>query len=273
MRDDTAAQTYALSAEAAEFYRSTFVPALFDAWARHLVDAVDVRPGQSVLDVACGTGVVAAAAADRAGPSGTVLGLDSNEAMLAVARRLRPDLRWQRGDACALPFGDGSFDVVVSQAGLMFFADRVAALREMGRVAGADGRVAVQVPGRLAGSPGYLALTEAVARHGEPDVLRLLGSYFAVGEPDLLTALFRSAGLRIDRFETWPSATRLDSVDTFVAVELLPVLDTVDPATRDRIIEDSHTALAPFTDPTGAIAAPIEVHLVTARQTPPDGTS
>jgi hypothetical protein len=107
----------------------------------------------------------------------------------------------------------------------------------------------------LAGSPGYLALTEVVARPGEPDALDLLGAYFAVGEPDLLTSLFRAAGLRIDRFHTWLGATRLDSVETFVAVELLPMLDTVDPATRDRIVQDCHTALAPFVDPAGGAAA------------------
>ena len=273
MPEETAQTTYVLSADAAEFYQSTFVPALFDGWARHLVDKVGVGPGQSVLDVACGTGVVAAAAADRAGAFGAIVGLDLNEAMLAIARRLRPDLRWQRGDACALPFDDGSFDLVLSQAGLMFFTDRVAALREMGRVAGADGRVAVQVPGRLAASPGYLALAEVVGRHGEQDALVLLEAYFAVGEPELLTALFRAAGLRINRFETWLGATRLDSVGTFVAVELLPMLDTVDPATRGRIVEDCHAALAPFVDPAGAVAAPIEVHLVTASQGPTDGTS
>lgn len=262
---------YQLSAEAAEFYESTFVPALFAAWARHLVDTVGVAPGERVLDVACGTGAVARAAAGPAGsagsfagPAGSVVGVDLNEAMLAVARRIRPDLRWQLGDACALPFGDGAFDVVLSQAGLMFFADRVAALREMGRVAGAHGRVAVQVPGRLSASPGYAALAEAIARHAGPEARDVLGAYFAVGDPDLLTRLFTEAGLRIDRLETWLGATRLDSLDTFLAVELLPVADRLDQTARDRIAADCRTALTPFVDAGGAIAAPIEVQLVLA---------
>jgi len=256
---------YQLSAEAAEFYESTFVPALFAAWARRLVDTVDVTPGQPVLDVACGTGVVARTAAGLAG-AGAVVGVDLNEAMLAVARRIRPDLRWQHGDACALPFGDASFDLVLSQAGLMFFGGRVAALREMGRVAGVRGRVAVQVPGRLAASPGYRALAEVVARHAGREALDLLGAYFAVGEPEVLTHLVDAAGLRVEVFETWLGATRLDSVDTFLAVELLPLADRLDREVRDRIVEDCHTALAPFVDAAGAIAAPIEVHLVVARR-------
>ncbi|MEV6488888.1 methyltransferase domain-containing protein [Actinoplanes sp. NPDC051633] len=221
--------SYALSARAADFYESTFVPGLSGEWARRLVAAAGVTPGRSVLDVTCGTGVVARTAAERTGPEGSVVGLDRNEAMLDVAHRVRPDLRWQVRDACALPFPDGSFDVVLSQAGLMFFDDRVRALREMGRVAGGAGRIAVQVPGRLARSAGCLALTETVTRHASPDVFDLFSVYFAVGEPDLLTDLFDSAGLHVDRFDTWVGATRLDAVDTFLEVELLPLAGHVEP--------------------------------------------
>jgi len=165
-----------------------------------------------------------------------------------------------------LPFGDGSFDTVASQAALMFFGDPVAALREMGRVAAADGRVVVQVPGRLAASAGYLALTEVVGRHAPPEARDLLGAYFRMGEPDLLADLFQRAELRIDRFESWVGATRLDSIDTFLAMELLPIADRIDGAVRARIVEDCHTALAGFVGPGGAIAAPIEVHLIIARR-------
>jgi len=261
-----AEQTYTLSAQAAEFYESTFVPALFADWAHRLVSAVEPAAGQSVLDVACGTGVVARTVADRVGTTDAIVGLDRNDAMLAVARRLRPDLQWRLGEAEALPFDDGSFETVVSQAALMFFGDPVAALREMGRVAGTGGRVVVQVPGRLAASPGYLALTEAVGRHATPEVLDLLSAYFSVGEPDRLTDLFQRGGLRIDRFDTWLGATRLDSIDTFLAVELLPIADQISRPVRDRIVEDCRTGLAGFVDATGAIAAPIEVHLITARR-------
>jgi SAM-dependent methyltransferase len=256
---------YLLSAEAAEFYESTFVPALFATWAARLVEVADPAPDRTALDVACGTGVVARTVADRAGAAG-VVGLDRNEAMLAVARRLRPDLRWRLGDAGALPFGDGSFDLVLSQAGLMFFDDRTAALREMGRVAGERGSVVVQVPGRLTASPGYLALTEVVARQAGPAARDLLGAYFAVGEPDLLRRLFDAAGLRIDRFESWRGATRLDSVDTFLDAELLPLAGRLARGVRDRIGAECRTALAPFVDADGGVAAPIEAHLVVAHR-------
>ena len=107
------------------------MPALFREPAQHVVQAADIRRGQSVLDVACGTGVLAREAAPVTGDAGKVTGLDRNDGMLAVARRLAPGIDWQLGVAEALPFVDRSFDRVFCQFGLMFFDDRVAALREM----------------------------------------------------------------------------------------------------------------------------------------------
>jgi SAM-dependent methyltransferase len=245
--------TYSLTDSAAEFYESTFVPALFGPWADRL--AAVVSPGDRVLDVACGTGAVARAAAGR---GAEVTGVDRNEAMLAVARRLRPDLSWRTAAAESLPFPDGAFDRALSQAALMFFDDRVAALREMARVAG---RVAIQVPGRLSHSAGYLALADVVSQHAGPAARDLLSSYFAVGDPDYLRSLMTGAGLRVDTFETWTSATRLPSVETFLDAELLPLAD--EPA-KPAIVADARVALAPYIDPSGAIAAPIEVHLLTS---------
>jgi ubiquinone/menaquinone biosynthesis C-methylase UbiE len=255
-------ETYELTARAAEFYEATFVPALFRDWAGRLVDFAGVAAGTRVLDVACGTGIVARTAADRTGSGASVTGLDINEAMLAVARRGDPTVRWVAGDARHLPFGDGEFDVVLSQAALMFFGDRVAALREMARVARPDATIAVQVPGRLAGSPGYVALTDVVARHAGPEVTGVLASYFSVGEPDLLRELAAGAGLTITRLQTWTGATRLSSLAEFLDVELLPIADRVEPAVRGKILADAAEALSPFVDGDGSIAAPIEVHLV-----------
>jgi len=248
-------ETYTLPARAAEFYESTFVPALFAEWAERLVAAAQLKNNEKVLDVACGTGIVARTAAGKAG---TVVGLDRNEAMLAVARRLRPDLDWRLGDAEKLPFGDGTFDAVLSQAGLMFFADRAAALAEMRRVSTADGRIVVQVPGRLAESSGYRELAEIVGRHTTND---LIHAYFAAGEPE---PLFDRAGLRIDRFDTWSSATRLDSIDTFLDAELLPIADQITTDVRRRIAADCQAAS--FVNADGSVTAPIEVRLITARR-------
>ena len=96
-------ESFQIPIEAAELYEAAFVPGFFAQWAPLLCDAADVGPGQEVLDVACGTGIVARTAAGRVAPAGRVVGVDLNEAMLTVARRVAPDLDWREGDAAALP--------------------------------------------------------------------------------------------------------------------------------------------------------------------------
>lgn len=108
-------------------------------------EAASVKPGDRVLDVGCGTGVLSREVADRAGSDGRVFGLDVNEDMLALTRRICPDIDWHQGDAGELPFDDTSFDAVVSQFALMFVPDQMAALQEMWRVLASGGRLAVTV--------------------------------------------------------------------------------------------------------------------------------
>ena len=187
---------------AAEVYEEFFVPALFREWAPRVAAAAAIRPGQKVLDVACGTGVLAREAASRAAPGGEVCGLDRNEGMLAVARREAPGIAWRQGLAEALPYDARRFDAVVSQFGLMFFDDRRRALQEMLRVLRPGGRLAVAVWDRLETSPGYAAMTALLQRlFGEP-VAAGLRAPFVLGDPDELRALFAAAGMPEVRIAT-----------------------------------------------------------------------
>src|SRR5919108_885014 len=106
--------------EAATAYEEFFLPALFSQWPPLLLNAAQVRTGQKVLDVACGTGILARAALAQVSPGGSVAGLDLNPGMLAVATKLEPQIAWRQGMAESLPYPDESFDVVISQFGLMF---------------------------------------------------------------------------------------------------------------------------------------------------------
>ncbi len=263
------AETFELTQEQAEFYEAKFVPALFDEWAPLLVDFAGVRVGSSVLDVACGTGVVARAAASRVGDTGTVVGLDRSQAMLDVAARLLPDAEVRRGDAKQLPFVDASFDTVLCQAALMFFSDPQAALAEMARVVTVDGTVGVQVWGRLESSPGYLAFVEVAARHAGPDAIGLLSTYFLHGDLEQLTRLVSAAGLDVTSTTTRLGAMRYDSIDEFVTVEVesTPLIGRLDEAAYGAIRTDARDALRPFVTDTGGVALPIEGHIVVARKT------
>ena len=253
--------------EVAESYEAVFVPALFAPLAPLLLDVADVLPGQRVLDVACGTGIVARTAAAVVGPAGRVVGVDLNESMLTVARAVAPDIEFHRSDAAALPFADGSFDVALCQSGLMFMPDVVAALSEMRRVVAPRGRVAVQVWSGLARQTGFRPLADAVARHAGPDAADLVGTYFRLGDTGGLTASCTRAGLRVLEIRTLPITVRAPSIDDYVTaeVESTPLIARLDAATYRRIREDARAGLAPFRDENGSLALPFEVCLVSAR--------
>jgi ubiquinone/menaquinone biosynthesis C-methylase UbiE len=260
-------ETFHLSAEAAEVYESTFVPAIFAEWAPLLVDLAGVGPGRSVLDVACGTGIVARTAADRLGDAGRVTGVDLNEGMLAVARRVRPDLEWRHGDAADLPFPDRSFDSVLCQMALMFFPDRRRALAEMARVVTPGGTVAVAVPASLDAQPAYGRFVDLVVGHAGPAARSLLGTYWACGDLEELCALVESAGLEVTGTRTHVGTARFGSVDALVATEIeaSPLIDRITPEVYAGIRDGARDVLAPFTTPAGGVDAPLHGHLVAAR--------
>jgi ubiquinone/menaquinone biosynthesis C-methylase UbiE len=160
--------------DAANAYEALFVPALFQQWTARVVDAAQIQPGQRVLDVACGTGILAREVASRTGPTGSVVGLDLSPRMLAVAERLAPVVDWRQSAAESLPFPDESFDAVVSQFGLMFFTDGPRAFREMLRVLRPGGCLAVAAWDSLDNIPAYateLALLDRVAGRRASDAL------------------------------------------------------------------------------------------------------
>jgi ubiquinone/menaquinone biosynthesis C-methylase UbiE len=261
-------ESFQIPIEVAEVYEAAFVPAFFAQWAPILCDEAGIAAGHRVLDVACGTGIVARAAADRVAPDGSVTGLDLNQAMLTVARRIRPDIDYRQADAAALPFPDASFDVVVSQMALMFFPDRPAAVREMARVARPAGTVSVLVPGELRTQPAFAPFVAMAGRHAGPEAMSLLGTYFACGDLDELTRLVGAAGLRPAGSRTVQGIYRAPSVDAFVTteVESTPLLERISERTYQAIRVDAHEVLAPFTSADGSVRAPFEANIVTARK-------
>jgi ubiquinone/menaquinone biosynthesis C-methylase UbiE len=260
--------TFQISLETAETYEAAFVPSLFAHHAPHLVDAAEVTAGDRVLDIACGTGIVARTAADRTGPTGRVVGLDLNEAMLTVARRIRPDLDWRQGDAASLPFPDDSFDVALCQSGLMFVPDPAAAVGEMARVVRPGGRVAAQVWSSLDRQTAIQPLADAVTRHAGPDAVDLISTYFRLGDREQFTGQFARAGLRVTDVRTLPVTVHAPTVDDYITteVESTPLIDRISDDVYRRIREEARGGLARYCDESGALALPLEAYLVAARR-------
>jgi ubiquinone/menaquinone biosynthesis C-methylase UbiE len=258
-------ETFQLTETMAAAYEDFFVPRFFAQWVPHLLDATEVTAGQRVLDVACGTGIVARGAAER---GATVTGADLNPAMLTVARRVAPDLEWRQGDAAALPCEDGEFDVALCQMAMMFFPDPVAVLRELRRVVRPGGAVAYLVPGTLEVNPPYQVFVDVVSRNAGAEGRALVTTYFALGDPDRLAGFARDAGLEVTAVEQPAGRTRFGSVDEFVAVELdsTPLGSRLDEPTRARITEECRAGLAAYVNDTGELAFAFACVLVAARR-------
>jgi len=255
---------------AADAYESLMVPALFSAWAPIVADAADVRAGDHVLDVACGTGVLAREAATRVGTAGRVAAIDPGVGMLAVAKRLAPAIDWYQGVAESLPFPDASFDAVVSQFGLMFFANRGAAIRETLRVLKPDGRIAVAVWDSLEADPAYAAVVDVLDRAAGRDAADALRAPFVLGDRDAFGALFRDNGARSVDVKTLRAPAAFPSARVMVEADLrgwLPLRGIV--LSEDQIahiLDEAERALAAFVAPDGRAVFDTSAHIVTARR-------
>ena len=253
--------------EAANAYEALFVPALFGQWTGKVADVARIRSGQRVLDVACGTGVLAIEVASRAGATGHVTGLDPNPGMLAVAKRFAPSVDWRSGFAESLPFDNQAFDAVVSQFGLMFFDDRIQSIREMLRVLAPGGRLAVAVWDSLDNVPAYadeVTLLERIAGQQAADGLR---APFVLGDRRELETLFRDAGVDSVEITTHSGTARFPKIRSMVEADLrcwLPVMEIVLPEVQiKRILEEAVEALSPYVSEQGSVMFDLSAHIVT----------
>ena len=176
-------------------YERYFVPAIGAPLAADLLETAALQPGERVLDLACGTGIVARLAAERVGPAATIVGLDINPGMLAAGRAAAPPtaaITWHQASADATALPDGAFDVVLCQMGLQFFTDKTAALREAHRVLAPGGRIVLNVPGPAPEL--FSILADALARHIKPGLASFVQQVFSLHDTQQLQALMAQAG-------------------------------------------------------------------------------
>lgn len=176
--------------QAASGYGATFAHAtrgFIDA----LLDAARVGQGMQALDLACGPGLVAGAARLR---GAMPTGLDFAAAMIGLACTAHPEIRFEEGDAEALPFADASFDAVVSNFGIHHVPDPVRALSEARRVLRPDGRMAFTSWAAPAENIAWKLLFDAISAHGDPNAAKTPPSGGGLGTPEDLLRVLDTAG-------------------------------------------------------------------------------
>jgi SAM-dependent methyltransferase len=263
---------FQLSGDAAELRERYPVRYFMTPWASGLVALAALQPGERVLDLACGTGLVTRLAAPEVGPTGQVTGLDINAGMLAVARSLPPPsgpaIRWVEGNAEAMDFQDGSFDVILCQQGLQFFPDRLTALREMHRVLAPGGRVALSV-WKSAG-PYNIAVAEALERHVGMETANKYRASRVVPNAGALHRLLVEAGFCSVQVRASALTIRLPPLASFVPGHLCgsPVAGAVAALSEDgwaALTRQVESALQGYADGDG-VAVPDEINVATGQK-------
>lgn len=254
---------------AAEIYDEFFVPALFQSWPPRVADVASLQPGERVLDVACGTGILTCEAAKRVGSTGTVTGLDINDGMLAVAQRKNNLITWHKGDAEDLPFGNSTFDVALCQFGLMFFADRQQAISEMVRVLRPGGRLAVAVWDAVEQVEGYAPLADLLERLYGAEVGAAVRSPFILGDPELLTRLFADVDGIVDvQLHHQADTMRFPSLHAWLHTEIRGwvLADRLTDAQFAALLRRAELVLAPYVQTDGTVALQAPAYIVSAQK-------
>lgn len=259
--------------DATEHYERYSAP-LMAPFVTAVVEAAALFPGAQVLDLACGTGFVARAAAALVGPTGHVAAADLLEGMLRIAARnaprMYPDIEFTLAPADKLPYPADSFDAVLCQQGVQFFPDLEAALVEAARVTRTGGRFAATAWTPPADrSPYFAAQLKAVTEHGTPEAeARFTTSLSCPAER--LTAALTTAGFHEIATHEITFAIAFPDVADFVAGHLAAVPwgqsieETGGLTAFTEAAETIRSALTPYTAPDGSATLPFTATLTTA---------
>ena len=275
-RTNLSRQTYGGSPP--ENYERYFVPAIAEPLARDLIDRAALRAHERILDVACGTGIVARLAAEQIDKTGSVAGLDANPGMLKVAHSATPPeipIDWHEASAEAMPLPDGAFDVVLCQMGLQLMTGKAVALSEMRRILAPGGRIILNAPGPT--PPPMAVMAEALATHIRPEVAGFVHAVFSLHDPADLTKLLDAAGFTDVVVDRHPKTLRLPPPRDFLwqyisSTPLAEPVATVSEEARVALEQRMVAGCAPFVDD-GALIMEIGMITALARRTPGPSTT
>ena len=251
-------------------YEALFVPALFAPWTRHVIAAAQIKAGTRVLDLACGTGVLARAVQAVVGSGGKVIGVDPGPGMIATAKTIEPNIEWHLGAAEAIPLPDGTCDRVVSQFGMMFFQDRAQAAREMLRVLAPGGSITIAVWQSVEQNPAYGKVISLLDKHIGTDAGNALRMPYTLGDATAVEAELNEAGFVDVNTESKQEYARFPSVQVMVEAELrgwLPLFDiNLSDNQINTVLTDAEKTLAEYVSPAGEAAFTTAANVITAKK-------
>jgi ubiquinone/menaquinone biosynthesis C-methylase UbiE len=244
-------------------HETYLVPAIYAQWAHWLVDLAKIELGHDMLDVCCGTGVLARAAKLEAGPSGQVTGLDPSEKMLESARRKSEGIDWKQGEVDALPFENNQFDRVMCQFSLMFIPCRIATIKEMLRVCKPDGRVVLAVWAPMNHSKAYCALIDLIKRHAGLRTAWKVSSPWSLGTPGTMDALLLTTGVNEYHCHERVGQARFPSMKSFIDthLQLVGELENMDADVYQGLLSAADTELHQFLLPNGQLVAKLDANI------------
>ena len=262
--------SFQLEGSAPQIYEEQKVPTLFRPLAELTLQHLNVGEGDRIVDVACGTRIIARLVAEKVGQSGTVAGGDLNTGMIEAAKLYTPstgvETEWHQSDVVALPFPDASFDFAFCQQGLQFFPDKLAALSELRRVLAPGGSMIVTVWSSI--SPLFAAIADGAGRYIGCKASTSALSPFAFRDSAVIKALIVEAGFPKIEMENLVIQRRIGPAKESIPKEIAgaPVgayVAALDEETQKALFDDLKDALRDFVKHDG-IVFPQEAHPVRA---------
>lgn len=255
-------------------YEQYQVPAVFEPLAQLILERAGLKPGEQVVDVACGTGIVARKAAAIVGDAGRIIGVDFNPGMLEVARRSAASefaqIEWLQSDASELPVSDDCVDVVICQQGLQFFPNRPAAVAEMYRTLKPSGRVWLAVWQSIEHSPINITTRDVIERHLGPEIAKVANGPFVLGDANSLVSLLEDAGFQNIEIDTIVIIRHMPPPHISIPAQLTslpigPQIAALEESTRLKIVEEIAEGLSEYLTDEG-MSVPQGTHIAMAKK-------
>ena len=270
----TEVESWQIAGDSPAAYEEYLVPGFFKPWAETLVQLSSPAPGSTILDVACGTGIVARTAASEVGSDALVTGLDINPQMLNKAAEMADEegleIEWKQGDAGQLPFEDNRFDHLYCQQAVQFFPEPQQVLKEMQKVLKPGGDLALNILRSIQHNPAYKILADELEEHAGATAGTMMRSPFPDWNQKTIRTMVAEAGFGDIQIHLDIITMRYPSPEEFLRREaasspLAGEIESMDPEKRKKLVDDLNRTLEVYTDNRGVVF-PMETYMIIAQK-------